>query len=83
VYFCSLEALQNIAKYAEARSATVRLWQDDGVLSFAVTDDGNGFDTSQTGYGTGLQGMADRLSALGGSLEVASSPGAGTTVTGR
>jgi signal transduction histidine kinase len=82
VYFCSLEALQNIAKYAKATSATVRLWQDDGVLSFAVTDDGSGFDTSQTGYGTGLQGMADRLSALGGSLEVVSSP-AGTTVTGR
>jgi signal transduction histidine kinase len=82
VYFCSLEALQNIAKYAEATSVTLRLWQDDEMLSFAVTDDGNGFDTSQTGYGTGLQGMADRLSALGGSLEVVSSPGAGTTVTG-
>ena len=82
VYFCSLEALQNIAKYAEATSATLRLWQDDGVLSFAVTDDGHGFDTSRTGYGTGLQGMADRLSALGGSFEVVSSPGAGTTVTG-
>ena len=83
VYFCSLEALQNVAKYAEATSATVRLWQDDGVLSFAVTDDGGGFDTTQTGYGTGLQGMADRLSALGGSLEVESQPGEGTTVTGR
>jgi signal transduction histidine kinase len=83
VYFCSLEALQNIAKYAEATSATVRLWQDDGMLSFAVTDDGTGFDTNQVGYGTGLQGMADRLSALGGLLAVESELGAGTTVTGR
>jgi signal transduction histidine kinase len=83
VYFCSLEALQNIAKYAEATSATVRLWQDDGMLSFAVTDDGRGFDTTQVGYGTGLQGMADRLSALGGLLAVESEPGTGTTVTGR
>ncbi len=83
VYFCALEALQNIAKYAEASSATVRLWTEDGMLSFSVTDTGRGFDTSQTGYGTGLQGMADRLAALGGSLEVRSERGAGTTVAGR
>jgi signal transduction histidine kinase len=82
VYFCSLEALQNVAKYAGATSVTVRLWNDDGELSFAITDDGSGFDPAQTGYGTGLQGMADRLSALGGSLDVASRPGEGTTVTG-
>ena len=47
-----------------------------------MTDDGAGFDPNETGYGTGLQGMADRLSALGGSLEVTSAPGHGTTVTG-
>ena len=82
VYFCSLEAMQNVAKYANARSAEVSLSQEDGVLSFAVTDDGAGFDPNETGYGTGLQGMADRLSALGGSLEVTSAPGHGTTVTG-
>jgi hypothetical protein len=68
VYFYSLEALQNVSKYADATSATVRLWQEDGRLLLAVTDDGGGFDTTQTGYGTGLEGMADRLAALGGSL---------------
>jgi signal transduction histidine kinase len=83
VYFCSLEALQNIAKYAEASSVTLRLREEAGALSFTVIDDGAGFDTTNTGYGTGLQGMADRLSALGGSLEVTSRPGEGTTVTGR
>ena len=83
VYFCALEALQNIAKYAEASSATVRLWTEDGMLAFSVTDTGRGFDPSQTGYGTGLQGMADRLAALGGSFEVRSEPGAGTSVAGR
>ena len=36
-----------------------------------------------TGYGTGLQGIADRLGALDGELEVTSRPGSGTTVTGR
>jgi signal transduction histidine kinase len=82
VYFCCLEALQNVAKYAEASSASIRLWMDDGSLAFSVRDDGRGFDPSATGYGTGLQGMADRLAALGGSLEVRSIPGEGTTVTG-
>jgi len=82
VYFCALEALNNIAKYAEASRATVELAQANGSLSFTVKDDGAGFDTTATGYGTGLQGMADRLDAIGGSLRVASEPGRGTTVTG-
>ena len=82
VYFCTLEALNNVAKYAEATNATVRLGQHDGHLSFTVTDDGRGFDTSATAYGTGMQGMADRLDAIGGSLEVTSAPGSGTRVTG-
>ena len=50
---------------------------------FEVIDDGAGFDQASTGYGTGLQGMADRLDALGGQLEVRSVPGRGTTVAGR
>ena len=83
VYFCSLEALQNVGKYAGASSVTIQLREVDGALSFSVTDDGGGFDTARTSYGTGLQGMADRLSALGGTLEVESKPREGTTVTGR
>jgi signal transduction histidine kinase len=83
VYFCCLEALQNIAKYAGASAAAVRLANGAGTLSFEVTDDGRGFDPASTGYGTGLQGMADRLDALGGSLDVRSAPDAGTTVVGR
>ena len=82
VYFCALEALQNIAKYAGATQVAVRLSEDDGHLRFEVTDDGGGFDPKKTGYGTGLQGMADRLAALAGELKVTSSPGAGTTVAG-
>jgi signal transduction histidine kinase len=83
IYFCTLEALQNVAKYADAGSTVIRLSQSNGTLSFAVADDGRGFDTSGVASGSGLQGMADRLAAVGGSLEVRSSPGRGTTVAGR
>jgi signal transduction histidine kinase len=82
VYFCTLEALQNVAKYAGASRATVGLSCSDGSLRFTVTDDGTGFDTASTRNGTGLQGMADRLAALGGALHVRSQPGHGTTLSG-
>jgi signal transduction histidine kinase len=82
VYFSVLEALQNIAKYAEASRADVRLESAGSMLTFEVSDDGRGFDPASTGYGTGLQGIADRLAALDGTLRVASSTGGGTTVTG-
>lgn len=83
IYFCALEALNNVAKYAEASHATVTLAQQNGRLTFAVVDDGRGFDPDDTRMGTGLQGMADRLEAIGGDLEIESSPGEGTTVRGR
>ena len=83
VYFCSLEALQNVAKYAHASRASIKLTQINGSLTFEVADDGDGFDPTTTGYGTGLQGMADRLDAIGGTLIVRSEPGYGTSVTGR
>jgi signal transduction histidine kinase len=82
VYFCALEALQNVAKYAEASSAIVRLRQRDGHLIFEIQDDGRGFDAADVRDGTGLQGMADRLDAIGGTLTVSSSPGEGTLVSG-
>ena len=82
VYFCALEAMNNIAKYAEATAASVRLEQRDGFLRFTVRDDGRGFDPRATAGGTGLQGMTDRLEAVGGSLLVESAVGSGTTVIG-
>jgi signal transduction histidine kinase len=81
VYFCALEALQNIAKHAGSAQATIRLRPGNGDLTFEIADDGPGFDPGQTS-GTGLQGMADRLAALGGTLEVRTSPGTGTTLVG-
>ena len=83
VYFCALEAMQNVSKYAHAESATVRLSATNGDLRFEVRDDGVGFDAEAVSFGTGLQGMADRLDALGGVLTVDSEPGKGTTVVGR
>ena len=83
VYFCVLEALQNASKYAEASDVTVRLWQENGDLLFSVADDGRGFDRETTSLGAGLQNMTDRLAALGGTLNIRSRPGGGTTVSGR
>ena len=82
VYFCALEALNNVAKYADASSARVLLTARDGTLTFEVADDGVGFDPAETGYGSGLQGMADRLAAIGGDFEVRTRAGSGTTVKG-
>ena len=81
-YFSCLEALQNVAKYARASRAVVTLSDGDGRLRFEVADDGAGFDPTRVGYGTGLQGIADRLGALAGTLSVTSSEAAGTSVVG-
>jgi len=83
VYFCCLEAIQNVAKYAGATRARIRLETRDGELVFEVIDDGAGFDPERTPMGAGLQNMADRLAALGGTVDVRSRPGEGTTVAGR
>jgi two-component system, NarL family, sensor histidine kinase UhpB len=81
VYFCALEALQNIAKYAGATEAAIRLGRMDSSLQVTITDDGAGFDTTKAPQGSGLQGMADRLAALGGTLDICSQPGRGTILT--
>jgi signal transduction histidine kinase len=83
VYFCALEALNNVAKYAGASRVEVRIAQANGDLTFEVSDDGAGFDPDRTNYGTGLRGMADRVDSIGGTLEIRSTPGEGTSVAGR
>jgi len=80
VYFCCLEALQNIAKYAQATSARICLQAQNGTLRFTVSDDGTGYDARHTPMGSGQRNMADRLAALGGRLEVRSAPRQGTTI---
>ena len=77
-YFTVSEALTNVAKYAEASHAVVSLDVTDDALVVEVRDDGIG--GANTGGGSGLSGLADRVGALDGTLTVDSPLGAGTTV---
>jgi signal transduction histidine kinase len=83
VYFCCLEALQNSAKYGGGAPATLELTEEGDRLVLRVRDEGPGFDPGATPKGAGLQNMADRIEALGGTLAIWSRPGHGTTVEGR
>jgi signal transduction histidine kinase len=82
VYFCCLEALQNVQKYAEATGALLKLSSSDGVVMFEVSDDGKGFAMGTVKRGAGLTNMEDRMDALGGSIHMSSAPGRGTRVQG-
>ena len=81
VYFLVAEALTNAAKHAQCECVEVSLRMEDGWAVVEVRDDGiGGADTSA---GSGLRGLADRVSALGGWVEVDSPPGEGTTIRAR
>jgi signal transduction histidine kinase len=77
-YFVVMEALTNVAKYSSATAAEVTIQQINGDVMIDVTDDGVG--GANPAAGTGLTGLADRVAALGGRLEVESPPGGGTVV---
>jgi signal transduction histidine kinase len=77
LYFCCLEALQNVAKHSGAQRATVRLSSPDRGIAVTIDDDGIGFDPSTAGSGTGLANMRDRIDAIHGELAVTAAPGAG------
>ena len=79
----SRRALANSAKHAGGAAIRVALEHRDGQLEFVVADAGPGFDPGTPRRGMGLQNMADRMEALGGRVEVRSSPGEGTTILGR
>jgi signal transduction histidine kinase len=83
VYFCCLEALQNVAKHAGPDvAATIRLREDEGYLSFQVRDSGVGFNPRTTQRGSGLMNMRHRIEAVGGEVAVISRRGQGTSVCG-
>jgi signal transduction histidine kinase len=84
IYFCCMEALQNAGKHAGTEaSAVIRVWEDDAAMHWEVADDGPGFDvTSRVGTGHGFVNMRDRMGAFGGTIEVVSVLGVGTTIRG-
>jgi signal transduction histidine kinase len=77
-----LEALHNAPRHAPGSAVRISLADAGHGAQFEVTDNGPGFDPA-TVAASGLRNMSDRLAALGGSCQVDSSPGRGTTVTGR
>jgi hypothetical protein len=78
-YFVVSEALANVGKYSKATAVTIRVGTSDGELWFEVSDDGvGGADASR---GSGLRGLADRVAAVDGRLEVESPLGQGTRLT--
>jgi PAS domain S-box-containing protein len=77
-YFVVAEALTNVAKHSRARSGAVAAWVQDSQLHVDVSDDGVGGACSDGG---GLRGLADRIGALGGQVQIESPPGRGTHVT--
>jgi signal transduction histidine kinase len=83
VYFCCLEALQNITKHAgPAVGGAIRLWEDGERLNFEVSDEGVGFSQDAVEPGDGWMNMRDRMEAAGGTVTVRSRRGRGTAVRG-
>ncbi len=82
LYRISQEALRNIARHSEARSATVTLTDEPEIVRLVIFDDGKGLDPGQAekSKGLGLISIRERVSMLGGKMEVRSSPGRGMTL---
>lgn len=80
-YYVIAEALTNVAKYAHASAASIRIAQENGSVTVEVSDDGVG--GADPDKGSGLRGLASRVAALDGRLEVHSQPGRGTTIKAR
>jgi len=83
VYFCVLEAVQNVAKHAGTGALVdVTLSPRGEDVAFTIADDGRGFDPAGGVPGTGFVSIRDRIGAVGGEVAVTSAPGVGTRVTG-
>jgi two-component system sensor histidine kinase UhpB len=74
------EGLTNVARHAHAQRACITLGQKAGHISLAIRDDGRGYDPSRHHEGLGIFGMRERAMLLGGTIEIQTQPGHGTTV---
>ena len=83
VYFCCLQAIQNVIRHADNAPCVVALSLQGAEIAFEIRDDGGGFDVATTPRGMGLQIVQDRVDALEGTLEVTSEPGRGTRIAVR
>ncbi|MCA4046065.1 sensor histidine kinase, partial [Pseudomonas aeruginosa] len=79
------EALTNVMRHAEAHTVQLRLLREGDELCLSVSDDGRGFDVATVGRGSsfGLVGMRERVLMMGGTLDIDSAPGEGTTLSVR
>jgi signal transduction histidine kinase len=73
------ESMTNVAKHAQATEVTIRIREDDSLLTCTIQDNGHGFDPVAVS-GSGLQGLHERTTATGGTFEIRSAPGQGTTI---
>lgn len=83
IYRLVQESLSNIAKHARAERVSLRVHEADGSIEVSIEDDGVGFDPETSDRGFGLVGMRERVSMVGGQMEIRSSPGQGATVAAR
>jgi len=87
LYRIAQEALQNVVKHSGATAALIELRQEAAAVTLTVTDNGAGFDLAALncggleGGGFGLPSMTERAELIGGTLEIRSAPGRGTTAT--
>ncbi len=79
-YLVFKEAVNNLAKYASASSASINLSAEGNTLKLQVSDDGKGFEVSETSSGNGLKNMQQRAQTIGGKLTIISSPNNGTSI---
>jgi signal transduction histidine kinase len=83
LYFVTMEAMANAQKHAPLSQLTIALREEPGEVVLEISDDGPGFNPAQGRIGAGLQNMADRVNAVGGSSNITTSPGEGVTILAR
>lgn len=81
LYHIALEALNNIVKHSDSTTATIKLTEKKGQIVMEISDNGIGFDITETHKGLGLRNMRERGQMLGGKVDINSTPGEGTYIT--